>query len=154
VLFCRFLLSHLEHPGEALAGWAGQLRPGGVLLVDEVDWIDPRHPVLRDYLAAVAAMLAAQGQALEVGPLLHSLPAPAGVERVGSGVATLSPGPAKAATMFAMNLRVWRDQPYARNELGSGEVGRLATGLAALADDPGDATITWGLRQVIYRRPA
>jgi trans-aconitate 2-methyltransferase len=112
VLYCRFLLSHLERPAEALAGWASQLRPGGVLLLDEVDWIDPRHPILRDYLAAVAAMLAGQGQALEVGPLLHALPTPAGVERVASRVATLEPGPARAAT-------AWPRSPTTRATRGS-----------------------------------
>lgn len=154
LLFCRFLLSHLSSPGEAIAAWATQLRPGGILLVDEVDRIDPRDPTLHDYLAAVGAVLAHQGHRLEIGPLLDALPAPAGLDRLVSRVVTLDPPAAKAAEMFAMNLRVWRTHPYARSKLGDAELDRLAGGLDALVSSPGDASITWGIRQLIYRRPA
>lgn len=152
LVFCRFLLSHLASPGGALAAWASQLAPGGVLLVDEVDRIDPGHPVFRDYLAAVDSMLVNEGQRLYVGPQLDALPAPAGLERFTSRVVDLSPPPAKAARMFAMNLGVWRTRRYARTELGEPLLDRLAVDLAELAGDPGDATITWGMRQIGYRR--
>jgi trans-aconitate 2-methyltransferase len=154
LLLCRFLLSHLPSPGETVAAWATQLRPGGIVLVDEVDWIDPRDPTLRDYLAAVDAVLAHQGHRLEVGPVLDALPAPAGLDRLVSRVVTLDPPAAQAAEMFAMNLRVWRTHPYARSNLGDAELDRLAAGLDALVSSPGDASITWGMRQIVYHRPA
>jgi trans-aconitate 2-methyltransferase len=151
VVFCRFLLTHLPSPGEALAAWASQLTPAGVLLVDEVDRIDPGHPVFRDYLAAVDSMLTHEGHRLYIGPRLDAMPAPTGLERFTSRVVDLSPPPAKAARMFAMNLGVWRTHRYARTELGEPLLDRLAAGLAELARDPGDATITWGMRQIGYR---
>lgn len=154
VLFCRFLLTHLPAPGDTIAAWASQLRPGGILLIDEVEWIDPGHPLLADYLAAVDALLTRQGHRLHVGPLLHELPAVAGLDRLASRVVTLSPPVAKAVGMFAMNLRVWRDHPSARAELGDAGLDRLAAGLDDLARTPGDdqTTITWGMRQIVYRR--
>jgi trans-aconitate 2-methyltransferase len=154
VVFCRFLLTHLPSPGEVLAGWASQLAPSGVMLVDEVDRIDPGHPVFREYLAAVDSMLTHEGHRLYIGPQLDAMPAPAGTERFTSRVVDLSPPPAKAARMFAMNLAVWRTHTYARTELGEPLLDRLAAGLAELARDPGDATITWGMRQIGYRRAA
>jgi SAM-dependent methyltransferase len=164
VLFCRFLLTHLRDPAGTIEGWASQLRPGGILLVEEVETIDPGHPVFAAYLSTVAAMLAREGQRLDVGPVLDGLPPPARTDRLSSRVATLAPPPAKAAALFAMNLRVWREGPYARSELDGAELDRLATGLASISGDPGDARggapdaaagaarIVWGLRQIVYRR--
>src|SRR6266508_3249975 len=58
LLYCRLLLTHLPDPAAALAGWATQLRPGGRLLIDEVDSIETKHNVLRRYLELVADLVA------------------------------------------------------------------------------------------------
>ncbi|MGH3099879.1 MAG: class I SAM-dependent methyltransferase, partial [Thermoleophilia bacterium] len=71
LVYGRFLLSHLPDPAAALAAWATQLAPGGLLLVDEVDRIHTADPALRGYLEVAAALLASRGHTLEVGPLLH-----------------------------------------------------------------------------------
>jgi hypothetical protein len=44
LLFCRLLLSHHPDPAAALAAWATQLAPGGLLLVDEVERIHSVDP--------------------------------------------------------------------------------------------------------------
>jgi trans-aconitate 2-methyltransferase len=62
LLSCRFLLGHLPDPAAALAAWATQLAPGGLLLVDEVEQIDTDQPALRRYLELAAAQLAACGE--------------------------------------------------------------------------------------------
>jgi hypothetical protein len=74
VVFCRFLLSHLPDPGAALAAWASQLAPGGLLLVEEVERIRTDQPALRGYREQAAALLAARGHTLEVGARLHRCP--------------------------------------------------------------------------------
>ncbi len=33
VLYCRFLLTHLQHPQSIIERWATQLQPGGLLLI-------------------------------------------------------------------------------------------------------------------------
>ncbi|MFL6187887.1 MAG: class I SAM-dependent methyltransferase, partial [Actinomycetes bacterium] len=109
LLFCRFLLGHLADPAAALAAWATQLAPGGLLLVDEVDRIHTTQPALRGYLDTAAALLAARGHSLEIGGSLHRLPDPPGVARRSDRVARLAPPAARAAELFAQNLAVWRD---------------------------------------------
>ena len=57
LLFCRLLLTHLREPHSVIARWATQLRPGGLLLMEEVEWIDTGHPVFKPYLDIVEALL-------------------------------------------------------------------------------------------------
>jgi SAM-dependent methyltransferase len=61
LVYCRFLLSHLRQPAAALARWATQLAPAGLLLVEEVETIDTTLPVFRRYLRIVDEVLAAAG---------------------------------------------------------------------------------------------
>ena len=150
LLFCRLLLSHLAHPAAALAAWATQLAPGGLLLVDEVERIHTADPALRGYLDTAGALLASRGQTLEVGPVLHRLPDPPGLSRRHDQVATLSPPAADAAAMFAQNLAVWGDQALQDGVTTRRELRRLGADLATVADGDREATISWELRQLAW----
>jgi trans-aconitate 2-methyltransferase len=150
VLFARFLLSHLRHPGRVVAGWATQLVPGGLLLLDEVEWVRTGDRALAAYLRVLAAVLEARGHRLEVGPLLDGLPDPPGLRRRSSRVAVHPVEPARAAAMFRDNLAVWRHDPQAREVAGPATISALAESLAGPVAGP----ITWGLRQIVYQRDA
>jgi trans-aconitate 2-methyltransferase len=152
LVFCRLLLSHLADPAAALAGWATQLAPGGLLLVDEVERIHTGDPALRGYLEVAGALLASRGQTLEVGPVLHRLPDPPGLARGHDRVATLAPPAARAAAMFAQNLAVWGAQAVRDGVADERELQALAEDLATVAGGGRVATITWELRQLAYRR--
>jgi trans-aconitate 2-methyltransferase len=148
LLFARFLLTHLPEPGQVVAGWATQLAPGGLLLLDEVEWIRTADPALAGYLEALTAVLQARGHRLHVGPVLAALPDPPGVERRTSQEAVHQVDPQRAAAMFRTNLSVWRHDPEARDLVGTAELDRLDRALAT----PATAPITWGLRQLAWRR--
>jgi trans-aconitate 2-methyltransferase len=148
LLFARFLLTHLPLPGQVVAAWATQLAPGGLLMLDEVEWIRTRDPALAGYLRVVAAVLEARGHRLEVGPVLDALPDPPGLERDTSEVAVHQVDPARAAAIFRHNLSVWRHDPDARALTGTALLDRLARDLAGQRTTP----ITWGLRQIAWRR--
>jgi hypothetical protein len=148
----RLLLSHLADPAAALAAWATQLAGGGLLLADEVERIHTADPALRGYLDVAGALLAARGQTLEVGPLLHRLPDPPGLRRRQDRLATLSPPAARAAAMFAENLAVWGDQAVADGVVGDRERQALAADLAGVAAGARPAAITWELRQLAFER--
>jgi trans-aconitate 2-methyltransferase len=150
LLYARLLLSHLTDPAAALAAWATQLSPGGLLLLDEVEWIRTDEPVLAAYLEVVAELLRRRGHRLDPGPVADALPDPPGLRRESSAVATLSPGVRRAATMFGLNLRVWGDDPFVRADHG-GLPERLGAELAALAAAPDRDGITWSMRQIAYR---
>jgi trans-aconitate 2-methyltransferase len=148
LLFARFLLTHLPLPGQVVAAWAAQLAPGGLLLLDEVEWIRTRDPALAGYLRVVAAVLEARGHRLEVGAVLDALPDPPGLERRTSRVAVHEVDPTRAAAIFRSNLSVWRHDPDARELAGTALLDRLDRDLAGQRTAP----ITWGLRQIAWAR--
>lgn len=150
VVSCRFLVGHLTGHAELLAAWATQLTPGGLLVVEDVEWIRSSHPVLAAYVAAVGRVLAAQGHRLEIGPRLHALPDPDGLRRRTSRVTTLSPPADQAARMFALNLTVWGQGETAQALIGRAELDRIAAGLDRLGRGQEPAEITWGMRQIVW----
>lgn len=152
LLSCRLLLSHLADPAAALAAWATQLTPGGLLLMDEVERIHTAQPALRRYLETAAALLAWDGHRLAPGPLLDRLPDPPGLVRRHNQVATLTPPAARAAAMFGQNLAIWRGGAVRAGVAGDRELEGLAEDLAALAAGGEPATITWELRQIGFQR--
>jgi len=152
LIYCRFLLTHLAHPQSHVAKWSTQLKPGGVLLLDEVKWISTGDPVFGTYLRIVATMLDHLGSELYVGPLLDAMPDPVGLRRRSNQIARLAPASWQAAKMFLMNLRVWRDEPFVREAYGKGILNSLESDLATLAESGSSGEIVWGLRQLAYQR--
>jgi trans-aconitate methyltransferase len=136
LLFCRFLLTHLAEPASVVERWMRELRPCGLLLVEEVESIETADPVFARYLATVDALLQRRGGRLAVGSLLP----PATRSRI----VTVEPDSARVARMFALNLEAWRD------EIAPQLADELAAGLA----DPDHEPIVWRLRQAVYRRDA
>jgi trans-aconitate 2-methyltransferase len=139
VVYSRFLLPHLKDPLPVVASWVASLKPGGRMLLDEVEWIETRDSLFRRYLGVVRDRLRARGQKLEVGRDLSSA-RPEGARIVMSRLVRLAPDPARVAQMFAANARAWRDEapPGLDGELLEGDRDQ----------------IVWGLRQIAYERRA
>jgi trans-aconitate 2-methyltransferase len=146
LVHARLLLSHLPAPEAAVRDWLGQLAPGGLLLLHEVERIETGHPVFRRYLAVLARMMAHRGHDLFVGPRLHA--ATAGPGRRISRVARVGAATAHVARMFSINLAAWRDDPAVRAEHPAAELDRMAVDLAALTASPRAGEISWGMRQI------
>ena len=114
---------------------------GGVLVLDEVEVIDPPPGVLRDYEDLVVGGRGHPGRGDVRGPLL----APLGGRCVDVDVDT-----SVAARMFGMNLVTWRDTALSHGISDGPHLHRVAAGLAALVDaGPGVSTVRWVLRQVV-----
>jgi len=148
LIFARMLLTHLRDPLAAIDLWRGRLAEGGRLLVEEVDSIATEDPTLAGYLDLQREMLAANGNALEIGPRLdeglHEHPA-----LRANVVTTLLVPSAVAARTFAMNLETWRDRPEVTASHDAVELNALAAGLERLAQGEVEASITWSLRQLV-----
>ena len=98
-VFARFLLSHLSDPLQVVDDWRSQLRPNGVLVLDEVEVIDAPPGPLRRYVELASRVVATGGGSLYSGALLRSL---------GGRLVKLLVPSHTAGRMFAMNLEVWR----------------------------------------------
>jgi len=139
VVYSRFLLPHVTEPLRLVASWVASLKPGGRMLLDEVEWIETQDGVFRRYLGIVRDRLRVRGQKLEVGRDLSG-ERPAGARIASSRLVRLAPDPARVAQMFSANARAWRDEAP------------LGLDRELVEGDRGE--IVWGLRQIAYERRA
>ncbi len=140
-IYARLLLAHLPDPPALVEQWRTQLRPGGVLVLDDVEDIEAPPGVLRDYEDLVVALVATQGATMYAGRVL----APLGGRCVDVHVEA-----PLAARIFGMNLATWRHDALAGGLADDDHLDAVARGLATLAaTGPGGPTVRWVLRQVV-----
>jgi trans-aconitate 2-methyltransferase len=152
LIYARLLLAHLPGPIEQAADWAGQLAPGGLLLLDELERIETDSDVLAGYLAIADGLVRARGAEMHAGPLLAGLALGAGCEVTGNEVVAHPVLPASAARMFLMNLSVWRDDPWVTERHGQAAIATMDGELRQIAAGGPAGGITWYLRQIVVRR--
>lgn len=153
LVYSRLLLAHLREPRRVLAAWATQLQPQGLLLMEEVEWIQTTSAVFTTYLDIVTAMLAQQSTNMYVGRELHELPDPALLRRRSSQVRRVPVLPAQAATMFFLNMQTWKQQPFIQTTYAAEQIRQLEEDLRLLTQaTPTDIDIEWGMRQLMYER--
>lgn len=151
LLFSHFLLPHLSDPESALAAWATQLRPGGLLLLDEVSDIWTTHPVFLRYLDMVEQVVHAGGGQLYAGKAMEQLIPKAGLAIVSSHLVEHPVSTAQAAAMFRLNIAGWGVTPAARAIISAPSIDEVAGELNGLAASTSAREIVWGMRQVICR---
>jgi trans-aconitate 2-methyltransferase len=151
LVFARLLLAHLPEPAAVAASWAAQLAPGGRLLLDEVEWIETRHPALAFYEEVVVGLVGSRGALMYAGPAIAGLEGE-GWRRRSSQVRVVPVRTADAAAMYAMNLGTWRHDPFVDSTYDPEPIEGLARDLEALARSTATGEITWGLRQVALER--
>jgi len=153
MIFCRFLVTHLADPADALTKWATQLNHGGLLMLEEVERIDTVHPVLRSYVGIVEAMLQSQSNTLYAGPLVAKLDTRQGLQNVASEVRRVAVVNSDAADLFRLNMRVWKDHAFIRENYSEKTIRDLDSALEAIARERAAASdIEWGMRQIIFQR--
>jgi trans-aconitate 2-methyltransferase len=141
-VFARFLLSHLSDPLQVVDDWRSQLRPDGVLVLDEVEMIDAPPGPLRRYVELAARVVTTGGGSLYSGALLRSL---------GGRLVELLVASHTAGRLFAMNLEVWRATALEHQLADGDELDELAEKLSSLAGGPETQTVRWLLRQLVLR---
>ena len=152
LIFCRLLLTHLQDPLSVLERWGTQLRPQGLLLVEEVEWIQTEHPLLRRYLEIQAALFRQQANELYIGPKLQQHQVDDGLKRRLSHIYHVPVSTAQAATMFSMNLPSWKHHPFIQQQYGD-SIDQIEQDLQALANyATSEGEIVWGMRQLAYER--
>jgi SAM-dependent methyltransferase len=139
-VYVRLLLAHLPGAVHLVSQWRSQLRPGGVLVIDEIEDIEAPDGALRDYERLVVARVAREGGDMYAGRVL----APLGGELVEVMVDT-----AHAARMFRMNLTSWGPDAICVGLTDEVEVGELDRALADLEVRPRPPAVRWVLRQLV-----
>ena len=153
LISCRFLLTHLREPQSVIERWATQLRPQGLLLLEEVEWIRTEHPLFHTYLDIVAAMLEHQANQLYIGLLLDKMQMGNRLRRRVSRVYHLPVSTGRASTLFYLNIQSWKDQPFIQGHYSASMIQQLEDELGELAESSrSEGEIEWGLRQLAYDR--
>ncbi len=153
LMFCRMLLTHLRDPQSVIERWATQLHPHGLLLLEEVEWINTEFSPFRTYLDILATLLEHQENQLYIGPLLDKQQLEQALKRCLSRVYYLPVSTAQAATMFSLNIQSWKNQPLIRQTYTAGMIDSLEHDLQILAaNSTATGDIEWGMRQIAYER--
>ena len=152
LIYCRLLLAHLADPAGAVVRWASQLTDDGMVVVDEIEWIETSHPVLRAHLRLADLMVAASGARMCAGPLLATLPDDRGLRTRLTRVTEVPVPTATAARLFEMNLAATGDRPVTLALCSASDVASLRSALADLTASTATGQITWGMRQAAYSR--
>lgn len=153
LLYCRYLLTHVKEPEGVMASWATQVASGGLLLLEETEWMHTNCDAFTTYISVVEAMLAAQSHALYVGPVLIRMEFPAPLRKQSSEVRRFRVPVHDAARLFLMNIRTWRHNPFVRENYPAAVIDKLQNDLEALAERPDpQLAIEWGLRQIALAR--
>src|SRR5207237_3399214 len=71
LVYALFVLSHLPRPEGLLRRWMGEIGCGGVLALDEVEWIRTDNAAFRRYLKLVGALLSVRGSTIVTGPIIE-----------------------------------------------------------------------------------
>lgn len=151
LIFCRFLVTHLPTPDQALARWASQLSNHGAILLEEVHWIHPRNSVLESYLSALERVMDATGIALYTGAQFPELIKSTPLKITADNTRHLAVSNRDAAAMFSMNIRSWGTSHPALSLYGSPYLRSLHNDLKEMMEDSPDALseIEWGMRQIV-----
>jgi trans-aconitate 2-methyltransferase len=151
LIYTRFLLAHLPDPFGWLSRWRARLAPGGVLLVEETERIETDVAAFGEYLSLVDGLVASRGGAALLGADLAAM-STNGASIDGATISRpfeLDVTVADAATMFTLNLRSWRADPWIVAQRSPYEIDRLADELADLRDGVTvGGSIRWTLRQL------
>jgi trans-aconitate 2-methyltransferase len=154
LMYARFVLTHMADAEAVLAGWASQLRPQGVLLLEETEWIHTSSPPFSLYLSIVERMLAEKSHVLYIGPRLAATADRPMLVTRSSVVRQVPVDAAVAARMFRMNIQTWKEHPFVRSQYPSAQIERLQHELESLMERTGERhEITWGIRQMVLERP-
>ncbi len=151
--FCRFLLTHLADPIATLRRWHAALRPGGILVLIELEQLSSTDPTLAIYYEIIDGVQAQHGQQMYIGGALEGQAREAGYEIVTSRV--IDPGIAAAsmASLHRPNLENVRKDPWVQENYSETELDAVADGLERItAENAGKTPIENLLRVVLARR--
>lgn len=152
-LFCRFLLTHLAPPGEALAAWAKQAAPRAILFIHETESLETEDPDIGQYYELVGLLQQHYGQALYIGGLLEAFVTQSGWNIVENQRMMLEKPAHKMAELHLYNLRTWRNDEYAKQAFDADEIDELDRSLAEIASGKKTAGVVMNAaRQIIARR--
>jgi SAM-dependent methyltransferase len=141
VAYCRFLLSHVTSPGDVVREMAGLVRPGGTVVVEDIDYrgtlCETPSEAFQRYADLYRAIVQRKGADAEIGPRLPGLLDDAGLTHV--DVASFQ-HVSRSPQSFVKRIHALTLDRIGPALLGAGlvsldELEELRRGLQSVADD-------------------
>jgi 2-polyprenyl-3-methyl-5-hydroxy-6-metoxy-1,4-benzoquinol methylase len=157
VVYSRFLLSHLTSPEAALAEFASLLVPGGLLIVEDVDFAghfaSPTCPPHERYVAWYTETAVRHGVDANIGRRLPALVEAAGFAQIVPSVAQPygNRGPMKQIAW--LTLAAVADSIVDAKVATRAEVDATLAALKTATDDPAQYMSMTRIVQVVARKP-
>jgi len=157
VVYARFLLTHLVDPARAVAAFYDSLRPGGLLIVEDIDargcFSYPESEAFARFVGLYRAAVRGRGGDPDIGPRLPAMLAGGGFESVGLNVVQPAGTRGEVKTLAPLTLENIAAAVVQDGLAGREEVSALVEELYAFADDPRTVLGIPRVFQVWGRRP-
>jgi ubiquinone/menaquinone biosynthesis C-methylase UbiE len=141
LVHARFVLTHLADPARALANMRGALRPGGVILVEDIDFRGhfayPESAALTRYVELYSEIVRRKGADPNIGPRLPSLLTDAGFENVQMHLVQLAGMVGEVKLMTPITMQSIGPAVIAGGLASEAEVAGLVAELFEYAQTPG-----------------
>ncbi len=152
VIYTRFLLSHLTDVVELVNKWLGELRPGGMLFIEEIEDIETEVEVFRKYLEIADGLVASEGAILYIGSLLAN-----GIYKADmlcNECISIPAANALAASWFYPNtVTIWEKEQFVLENTTSEERNLLSSELMYLKkSNQTRKDITWKMRRMVLAK--
>lgn len=153
LLFCRFLLTHLSDPLNALETWAEIAAPHATLLIHETEQIDSAHPALHRYYELLAEMQSHYGQTVNVGADLRDGFVETGWRVLRNQTLALEKPAREMAQLHLPNPRTWGKNEFSVHAFDRDELNELEMALASIASGASEAGHVRNIaRQIVAER--
>ncbi len=159
LVYARFLLSHLAEPERVVAALAAHLRPGGRVIVEDVDFdgyfVWPESPAFDRFLELYRAVVRGRGGDPEIGPRLPSMLLDAGFADVAMSVSQPMGLRGDVKLINPLTMENIADAVVADGHATREETDRVVRELHDYAEDPttlaGVVRViqTWGRKNVL-----
>jgi trans-aconitate 2-methyltransferase len=138
LIYARLVLAHLADPRATAEAWPASLRPGGRVLIEDLEEIHSPAGPLHAYDELAAAVVRAGGGLMYAGPVLAAL---------GGRCTAVTVPAAVAARIYGYNVRRWLAAPLP--EASPEELEALRVALMAVAASDHSDTVSWIVRQLV-----
>lgn len=140
LLYSRFLLTHLQEPGRVVDQMCSYLRPGGAMVLEDVDFSGyftyPPSPSFRRFHQLYTAALRRRGGDPDIGPRLPMLLASAGFENVQIHVAQPMGFQGEVKLINPITMENIADAVLEEGLASQGEIDYVVRQLYEIADMP------------------
>ena len=157
VVYSRFLLTHLSDPAGAVAGFYRQLRPGGRLAVEDIDFgghfTHPEFAAATRYRDLYCEVVRRRGGDANIGPRLPLLLKRCGLQDIGVAVVQPIGLAGDVKLMNPLTMENIADAVLAEGLATRAEIDEIVRELYAFAADPDTVAGVPRIVQVWGRRP-